>query len=365
MLVPVRRLRSRGFTLIELLVVIAIIAILIALLLPAVQQAREAARRTQCKNNMKQIGLAIHNYESTFTRFPTAGEGTNRSNPGFNPTASSPHNFFPQSMFTMLLPLIDQSPVYNQFNMNYHYTNAANVAAAQTKIPAFICPSNPVAQLDFFNFGCTDYMPIAYVDVEPLTGERNPATLAGLTGAGYSDTVLGLFGNKISQCTDGTSNSIMIIEDAGRPQNTIGAYATLNTIGGGAGANYHLLYQQGGSGSGTGNPQIATSLASAASVPNRWADPDNGSGVSGPPAYTDGIMSGTYVNNNKVPEGGPAGCPWTVNNCGPNDEAFSFHIGGCHATLADGSVRFVSENTSWQVLRALFTAAGGESFGEF
>jgi prepilin-type N-terminal cleavage/methylation domain-containing protein len=86
---PVARPARRGFTLIELLVVIAIIAILIALLLPAVQQAREAARRTQCKNNMKQIGLAIHNYESTFSRFPSAGEGTNRSSP-------NGHQFFPQ-----------------------------------------------------------------------------------------------------------------------------------------------------------------------------------------------------------------------------------------------------------------------------
>src|SRR5262245_30234915 len=100
-----RRAARRGFTLIELLVVIAIIAILIGLLLPAVQQAREAARRSNCKNNMKQLALAAHNYESAYTRFPTAGEGTNRAAP-------NGHQFFPQSFFTMVLSFTDQSQVY-------------------------------------------------------------------------------------------------------------------------------------------------------------------------------------------------------------------------------------------------------------
>ena len=100
--------RKKGFTLIELLVVIAIIAVLIALLLPAVQQAREAARRTQCKNNMKQMGLAIHNYESTYKLFPSSGEGKNLS---LGVTV-----FFPQSFFTLALPYLDQGPVYQLMN---------------------------------------------------------------------------------------------------------------------------------------------------------------------------------------------------------------------------------------------------------
>jgi len=95
--------RSRGFTLIELLVVIAIIAILIALLLPAVQQAREAARRTQCKNNLKQIGLGIHNYESTYSRFPSAGEYTDN--------ASIDRRFFPVSLYVALLPFVEQANI--------------------------------------------------------------------------------------------------------------------------------------------------------------------------------------------------------------------------------------------------------------
>src|SRR5690606_20435721 len=114
-----------GFTLIELLVVIAIIAILIALLLPAVQQAREAARRTQCRNNLRQIGLAIHNYESSYTRFPTGGQGTDFS-------ASPPSTTFGhQSLFTGILPFVDQGNTYQLIDQNVAYNaSPQNVAAS-------------------------------------------------------------------------------------------------------------------------------------------------------------------------------------------------------------------------------------------
>src|SRR5262245_39168230 len=126
------RLRA-GFTLIELLVVIAIIAILIGLLVPAVQKVREAAARTQCQNNLKQIGLALHNYESTFKCFPTSGEG-NRN----NATA-----FDVVSTWTMILPYIEQGNVYQQINPNVYYLDQPNQAPFQAVIPIYICPSNP------------------------------------------------------------------------------------------------------------------------------------------------------------------------------------------------------------------------------
>ncbi|MDB5341048.1 MAG: xcpT 46, partial [Planctomycetaceae bacterium] len=128
----------RAFTLIELLVVIAIIAVLIALLLPAVQQAREAARRSQCKNNLKQIGLALHNYISS-TR-EVIPRGVNHTT---GPTCCcvTDNNQVGYTIHTMLLPYIDQAPLYNLVNFNVLSSNAANTAVWKAKIPAYICPS--------------------------------------------------------------------------------------------------------------------------------------------------------------------------------------------------------------------------------
>lgn len=128
--------RRMAFTLIELLVVIAIIAILIALLLPAVQQAREAARRTQCKNNLKQIGLALHNYESTFSTFPM-GDCTVNYGPGDVPQAS---------VHAYILPYLEGSNNYSTFNFNFQVNgNAANTQARIQFVSSYHCPSDPGA----------------------------------------------------------------------------------------------------------------------------------------------------------------------------------------------------------------------------
>ena len=124
------RSQQRGFTLIELLVVIAIIAVLIALLLPAVQQAREAARRSQCKNNVKQLGLALHNYHDTFNIFPL--------NNSFGAPALTN-----RSGFVGMLPYLDQRPMYNQMNMLVSGLVAPNLVFTQTPLPALSCPSDP------------------------------------------------------------------------------------------------------------------------------------------------------------------------------------------------------------------------------
>lgn len=334
--------RKKGFTLIELLVVIAIIAVLIALLLPAVQQAREAARRTQCKNNMKQMGLAIHNYESTHGRFPSAGEGVH--------FATGLTVFFPHSTFTRMLPFIDQYPVYQSMNLSLHYMDSAqNVAASNTKIASFLCPSNSTTQPDPSGAGLVDYMPIAYSNVA-----------GGPYGTAKRDSALGLFGNTIAGTTDGTSNTVAIFEDAGRlAGHANGKYsATVSAISGGA-----------ITAAGQMQPALAPlspcttypagSTNTGNTCPNRWADNDSSNGVSGPPA---GVY--TILNNNKGPAG-QAACPYYTNNCGPNDEPFSMHVGGVHAVLCDGSVKFLSENMDMQTVRRLCDPTDGEPLGEF
>ena len=335
--------RQRGFTLIELLVVIAIIAVLIALLLPAVQQAREAARRSQCKNNMKQMGLGAHNYESTFIRFPSSGESTDES------TSPVTRRFFPQSFNTQILPFIDQTTVYNLMNLNLHYS--ASQVACSTKIASFLCPSNGVTGPDQCGFGLTDYMPVAYVDFG-----TNGVRQGKVQGVDVPGT-LG-FGNPIAKVTDGLSNSIMVIEDSGRPTNNGGSYdqaAAGATLGG---------VQPGAVTSLMAAVKDVTPYATGGTigVPGRWADPDNGSGVSGP---TYGATN-QKINNNKTGSTATGGtCPYATNNCGPNDEPFSLHTGGVHALLGDGSVRFLSDSLDYNTLRRLCNPKDGEPIGDF
>ncbi len=342
--------RRPAFTLIELLVVIAIIAVLIALLLPAVQQAREAARRTQCKNNLKQLGLASANYESTYSLLPSGGKGVS-----FNLINLYG---FPDSYFTEILPFLDQASVYNQFNLSLHYTNSTlsnNATAARTRITAFLCPSNPVTTADPQGFGTTDYDPTEYVDIDPVTGLKNG--LAGNTigpfptGGGTSvnatkEGMHGLFPLPISAVTDGLSNTIAVIECAGKPAGLAGKYAFNFTIGNCPGIDASLM---------PGGKYTA---------PNRWADGDASAGING---QLTNVAGGTlqYINGNKTPLGGPANCPWTTLNCGPNMEPFSFHVGGVQALMGDGSVRFISENLNWLTLRNLVARDDGNVVGDF
>jgi len=124
--------RQRGFTLIELLVVIAIIAVLVSLLLPAVQQAREAARRTQCRNHLKQLGLALHNYHSSQNVFP----------PGYVAGAAYPATTNGWGWCAQLLPQLDQGPLYDTINFSLAVENSANLPVWSVTLPGLVCPSD-------------------------------------------------------------------------------------------------------------------------------------------------------------------------------------------------------------------------------
>lgn len=299
--------RKRGFTLIELLVVIAIIAILIALLLPAVQQAREAARRTQCKNNLKQIGLAMHNYADSFDGLP----------PLRNWGSPTWYEGTLHGWGVKVLPYLDQSPLYKQYQMNVPFFDPANQPVVSQRLPVYECPSTPTTHM-------VDGLPV------PPTYNRDP-NLKGAVGDywafyGYYDPVQfpnmprqpGVLNSgrhrRFAEITDGTSNSIMISEKAGRPEQWI---------------------------RGRRQDSTTTSVPSSFDWTGPWAS-YNGYWVSG--YSTDG--------QNLF---GP--CPI---NCNNDLGVYSFHTGGAHTLFADGSAHFLSENMDLKVFYGLVSLSGGE-----
>jgi type II secretory pathway pseudopilin PulG len=291
-----------------LLVVIAIIGVLVALLLPAVQMAREAARRSQCTNNIRQLGLAIHNYESAFARLPTAGQGTDF-------TTSPPSTTFDQqSLFTTILAYLEQAGTFQRFDLSFAYNaTPQNIAAAQQAIGTFVCPTKGwrMQSADQQRFGCTDYGPIYYVDIDPTTGLQNKAIRV------EGGMVKG--GGRMAEITDGLSNTVFVGEDNGRDERMQPNHVYIDPVDG----QKRRIW--------------------------RWADPDSAYGIS------------KVINNNRRPRGGPSACQWDINNCGPFEEIFSFHPAGANVLLGDGSCRFINENLAVAPLRAIITRSGGEA----
>ncbi len=221
--------RNAGFTLIELLVVIAIIAILVALLLPAVQQAREAARRTQCQNNLKQLGLAVHNFYSSFQKLPSS------LRPPSNNTTLPRYG-----VVTQLLPYLEQGNIYDQYNQTISWSKAPNLALGAVPLPSLTCPSSPedANRLDVDPATSNAVGVVAISDYAASNG-LDPSLVGLLQGAGYyagvsTDPVAGYYGSQVwpsqvkgflavntqhtfAQIRDGLSNTISMVESAGRP----------------------------------------------------------------------------------------------------------------------------------------------------
>lgn len=349
-MIRLNKCRRPGFTLIELLVVIAIIAVLVSILLPAIQKAREAAARSKCANNMRQIGLAALNFESSNRGLPRGGEHVKY----LNGVAYKVQDF--QSPLTLILPYIEQSQVSDFMDLKYRYNaTAGNNAAAKAAPPIFYCPTNPLANdrvggtRDSQGYGCTDYTSVPYVfDTgyfpTALTGKAyqdSEYQMMTPTGDGVGtvtqsnkllqlnntgiDALYGL--PKITEIIDGTSNSIMFYEVCG--------------------LNERMFANPGTTGS------YPDPLNGNASKHWRWANPDVASGIS------------KNLNNNKAATYSTAdpngdGCTWIQHDCGPNSEGFSFHGNGVHMVFADGHVVFVRDTVSFAVLRAMATRDQGK-----
>ncbi len=290
----------KAFTLIELLVVIAIIAVLIGMLLPAVQKVREAANRTACSNNLKQIGLALHQFHDAYGRFPPGAVlGPFRE---LGVTTTAVHGNMP-----FLLPYLEQEPLFRQYNRNLDWYDWANQPVVSTPLPVLQCPSaernRVVTDHDFMVDGkvgaCSDYagireVPKAAVDlgfVDP------PAT---------RDSVMMINARwRITDITDGTSNTILFGEDAGRPK------------------LWHYGKQV---------PDVEISGGSWASRNPIWGTP---------------------------PDVEPPLWPCAV-NCTNHREIYSFHPGGANVLFADAHVKFLKANLDIRILARLVTLAGGE-----
>lgn len=346
--VPVQVTPRAGFTLIELLVVIAIIAVLVALLLPAVQQAREAARRSQCKNNLKQMALALHNFEETYKYVPA---WTREIAPADYPT--TPPNAYAAfgagarvtyGPLFQILPYLDQAVIYNLYDTKRGYIDSNNMPpnygtaspAAQVPVNLYICPSTPSSIPSdygpyFASLGVnkgplvlprTDYVPVRglHSSLAVCAGMANASTDNGMLGCPSDSTSKQtLWQIPFAKVTDGLSNTICFAEEAGKQTRyfrgqTLPGLSTL--ADGGLALNCYY-----------GEENIARQLHG---------------------------YSGATITNP-----GLAGC--AAINVYNDNGLYSFHVGGCHVVMGDGSVKFLSQNIASVVLAAIVTRDGGEA----
>jgi prepilin-type N-terminal cleavage/methylation domain-containing protein len=343
--------RRPAFTLIELLVVIAIIAILIGLLLPAVQKVREAASRMSCSNNLKQLGVALHNYENAYGYLPPYGFDFN-----YNPRPANPYGDQRQGhgALGLILPFIEQQNLINIVHPEASVIDPINLPpnwgtaiGGTTKIKTFQCPSTPAHVIDYgpyfhslglpdlgpMNLGGTDYAVVRGLNSNfcAACAPASPSGNVGALGVKGTMTTGGLTDGrvKILDITDGTSNTILLGEDASRHQ----VYARRTAF--------------------TPNAPCTSTFGSGGvlicgwTLNSAWGD------------YNTYIEVRGFSNDGTVRDGGCC-----VVNCNNVSQFYSFHTAGTNTLRADGSVHFVSEGIAPGVLAALVTRAGGEVINE-
>jgi prepilin-type N-terminal cleavage/methylation domain-containing protein/prepilin-type processing-associated H-X9-DG protein len=340
--------RRRGFTLIELLVVIAIIAILIALLLPAVQQAREAARRTQCKNNLKQLGLGLFNYESTHRTFPPS-----RFDPktcigvpyqgGYGDCSSNPNQTSLESWTVMVLPYLDQGNLAAAYDTRRAWWQEENAPLVNKQMSIYLCPSTPgsdrtdptwgpVLNGSAFWSAAGDYGSMNEIKSDYYNGNGLP----DISGTPATQGILvKAVPARIRDVTDGLSNTVMVVETCGKPD--VWVYGKKMTAAGYAASNSKAKKKVTVVGGSTYWNHDGTG----------WADPDAGLSLDGTTRATADPTGFTIGGKSMI-------------NATNVSEIYSFHTGGAQILFGDGSVHFLSENIDWVTMGAIVTRAGGE-----
>jgi prepilin-type N-terminal cleavage/methylation domain-containing protein len=316
--------KQAAFTLVELLVVMAIIGILIALLLPAVQSAREAARRMQCANNLKQLGLSLLNFENSNKRLPPAAVTDTGGRAIFGNSN--------RSCFVFLLPFMEEKATASLFTLGTatdsaarrNWENSVNQPMYQTTIAGLLCPSTPTnprtcsgiasSAVAYTNAAASDYAPYYQVDMGSPSAVALGLVTIGNPINSYPILERNLW-SYIKDVTDGMSKSLLFIEVAGLPQ------------------VYNSNWQ----------PIINSSGTLVTAEGGAWADNQNAINLKGSSA--DGLIIGGI-------------CPF---NCTNNVEAYSFHPGGINAVFGDGAVHFLNNSTSIQTMAAMVTRNNGES----
>jgi prepilin-type N-terminal cleavage/methylation domain-containing protein/prepilin-type processing-associated H-X9-DG protein len=347
------RSQKRGFTLVELLVVIAIIGILVALLLPAIQAAREAARRSQCVNKMKQLGLATLNYESARKLLPY-GNTPNLTVAlktggcaGAAGAAVASNGLKHHALFSFILPYMEEQAIYDQIDFKYDWFDTAtttskgikNFTAFAKDIDVLLCPSTENRPNTF----TTDYNFISRIDQAEYCSKID-ATAASKRQVEQLVGMLTDSQNSIRKVSDGMSKTIMFVESAGRPNH----YVTGKTL-------KNLMWEEN---SALKQPGVGGGLTDY-----QWGDGG---------AATDG-SDGLYIVWNKTTTPGPiptdiaTRCPMNtaVMNCDNYKGVYSFHSGGSNVAFGDGSVQFIKDDVSGDTFVSLITRAAADQTGDF